>query len=113
MSQETETPHASALHQESSADSAGSVVGILTTAVVELAALVGTLGWTAFWLNIARLHLVADSMVGMDAANAAFTVAVMVVPVVGAYVWRLAGRPELPSVGALFDRRAAGEPTDT
>lgn len=113
MSRQTESSHASALHEESPADAAGSAAGFLTTAAVELAALAATLGWVAFWLNVARLHVTADgSMVGHDLTNAAFTVVLTVLPAVGVYAWHLAGPFELPSVGALFDRRSTGESAD-
>lgn len=112
MSGETETQPAG-FRQESSPASARSFVDTVTAVTVELAAFVGTLIWTAFWLNIARLHLVADTMIGRDVTNAAFTIAVTVLPAVGLYMWHLAGRLELPRIAAHVGRQTATESTDT
>lgn len=109
MSGETDTAPAPALYGESPRDAIESTGTVVTAAAIELTALAATLVWTAFWLNVARLHVSAQTAVGHNVINAAFTVAVMVVPAVGLYLRHLARRLDHEPVAPLLEHWGTGE----
>lgn len=88
MSTETRAAHEADVDR----DPNGGTRPVVRTALLDVALLGGTVAWTAFWLNVARLHLIAESMVPVDLANAAFVTATLVLPAVALAVWHLARR---------------------
>lgn len=107
-----ETDATTAPHDRDVADGSGtSTSGMIAGVAIELMALVGTVLWTGFWGNIARLHLVAESSVGNDPLNAAFTLAVTVLPVLVLYGRHLASQVDHPAFD-VPDISSIPHPTD-
>lgn len=102
----TETHTAGGANPDREAD--GTVRSIVTVALREGTLLVVAVAWTAFWLNVARLHLAAVGAVDGDLADAAFVAATMVLPAVALYGWHLWARspvldPRGPTDGNALD----------
>ncbi|MFB6192253.1 MAG: hypothetical protein ABEI11_02900 [Haloarculaceae archaeon] len=107
----TETPAAHEADPDRDADDG--TWSTVTAALGELALLAVTVGWTAFWLNVVRLHVSADSMVRMDLPNAAFVTATLVVPAVALYLWHLGSLLPVVDVPEPLDGGPIGDATNT
>lgn len=108
MSTETRAAH----EADANRDVDGGTRSVVATALLDVALLGGTVAWTAFWLNVARLHLVAESTVPVDLANAAFVTATMVLPALALAVWHLARRLPVVDTPDRLDGGPVGEATN-
>lgn len=109
MATETRAAHES----DADRDATGGARSVVAAALRELTLLGTTAVWTVFWLNVVRLHLVADSTVRADLPNAAFVAVTTVLPAVALYLWHLGGDALAEAIDGPFDGSLIGDTTNT